>query len=87
MLCKPCCLVCGRFVTRSGIFCSNEKVEKTVETVKLYPGENPNLGLDTHGNIYLNSDTHFPVLMGNWIYENSDGDEVQINDPVTIIFE
>jgi hypothetical protein len=60
---------------------------KTVETVKLYSGENPNLGLDTHGNIYLNSDTHFPVLMGNWIYENSEGDKVQINDPVTIIFE
>ena len=60
---------------------------RKVENVKLYPGENPNLGLDNHGNIYLKSDSHFPVLMGGWIYKNTDGDEVQIVDPVTIIFE
>lgn len=60
---------------------------KTTENIKLYPGENPNLGLDTHGNIYLKSDIQFPVIMGNWIYKNSNGDEIQINDPVTIIFE
>jgi hypothetical protein len=60
---------------------------RKVENVKLYPGENPNLGLDNHGNIYLKSDSHFPVLMGNWTYKNKDGDEVQIVDPVTIIFE
>lgn len=60
---------------------------KTTENVKLYPGENPNLGLDAHGNIYLKSDTQFPVIMGNWIYKNSNGDEVQVNDPITIIFE
>ena len=59
---------------------------KRTETVKLYPGENPNLGLDNHGNIYLKTDTHFPVLMGGWIYKNSDGDEVSITDPLTIIF-
>lgn len=60
---------------------------KKVEKVKLYPGENPNLGLDNHGNILIKSDAHFPVLMGNWIYQNLDGEEVRINDPLTIIFE
>lgn len=59
---------------------------KTVENIKLYPGENPNLGLDNHGNILLKSDAHFPVLMGNWIYKNLEGEEVRINDPLTIIF-
>ena len=51
------------------------------------PGENPNLGLDSHGNIYLKSDTQFPVLMGGWKYINSEDQEVQIIDPLTIIFE
>lgn len=60
---------------------------KKIENVKLYPGENPNLGLDNHGNIYLKSDSHFPVLMGGWNYVNTDGDPVQIVDPLTIIFE
>lgn len=60
---------------------------KKTENVKLYPGENPNLGLDTHGNISLKSGAEFPVLMGNWFYVNNDGDQVQITDPLTIIFE
>jgi hypothetical protein len=59
----------------------------TKTTVYLYPGENPNLGLDEHGNIYLASDEQFPVLMGGWDYLNKDGDEVSINDPLVIIFE
>ena len=60
---------------------------KKTENVKLYPGENPNLDLDTHGNIYLKSDSHFPVIMGGWMYKNNDGQEINITDPLTIIFE
>lgn len=60
---------------------------KKTENVKLYKGENPNLGLDNHGNIYLKSDTQFPVLMGGWDYKNNEDDLVQIVDPLTIIFE
>lgn len=60
---------------------------KRTETVKLYPGENPNLGLDNHGNIYLASDQHFPVIMGGWSYINDEGQTVSIVDPLTIIFE
>jgi hypothetical protein len=60
---------------------------KNIEKVKLYDGENPNLGFDNHGNIWLKSDAQFPVLMGGWKYINSNGDEVQIIDPLTITFE
>lgn len=60
---------------------------KKYETVYLYDGENPNLGLDSHGNIYLESDEQFPVLMGNWDYLNQNGQEVNIIDPLIIIFE
>ena len=61
--------------------------EKQTETIYLYPGENPNLGLDAHGNIYLQSDEQFPVLMGGWDYLNKEGQEVTINDPLIIVFE
>lgn len=60
---------------------------KNTVNVKLYGNENPNLGLDNHGNIWLKSDAQFPVLMGGWKYVNDEGDEVQIIDPLTIIFE
>ena len=61
--------------------------KKTSEEVDLYPGENPNLGLDGHGNIYLQADEQFPVLMGGWNYLNDNGDEVTITDPLFIIYE
>lgn len=68
---------------------------KKIENVKLYPGENPNLGLDNHGNIYLTSNAHFPVLMGGWTYKPDDSELsiedtstlVNVIDPLTIIFE
>ena len=60
---------------------------KTVENVKVYPGENPNLGLDNHGNIWLKSDTQFPVLMGGWVYRNDEGEDVNIDDPLIITFD
>lgn len=60
---------------------------KRTENVKVYPGENPNIGLDSHGNIYLKNDNQFPVLMGGWVCKNSDNERVEINYPLTIIFE
>lgn len=65
---------------------TGQYVKKT-EKVKLYDGENPGLGLDAHGNILLNVDSQFPVLMGGWKYKNDDGDEVLIDNPLTIIIE
>lgn len=69
--------------------------EKKTETVYLYEQENPNLGLDVHGNIYLDNDMQFPVLMGNWHYISSKDFNNDINnnaltyidDPLIIVFE
>lgn len=53
------------------------------ESVYVYPGENPNLGLDEHGNIYLKSDREFPVLMGGWYFTNNE-DQTVVAQPITI---
>ena len=59
------------------------------EYVKLQEGENPNLGLDVHGNIELSSDHEFPVLMGNWDWKNdvSSEDQEIVAEPLNIVFE
>ena len=60
------------------------------EKIYLYDGEDPGLGLDAHGNIYLDNADQFPVLMGGWSFISSDTDQNQttyVDDPVTIIFE
>lgn len=58
------------------------------ETIYLYEGENPNLGLDSHGNIQLNGYGQFPVLMGGWDFLNPQGQEIKIvhNEPLIITF-
>ena len=63
--------------------------KKSKETVYLYNGENPNLGLDSHGNISLNSDEQFPVLMSGWDFMNNanDKDTTTVIDPLIIVFE
>lgn len=59
--------------------------------VYLYDGENPNLGLDAHGNIYLDNSDQFPVLMGGWSFISSNpGEKIAMStviDPLTIIYE
>lgn len=60
--------------------------DKTVERVYLYDGENPQLGLDAHGNILLQNDEQFPVLMGGWDFLNSEGHEVHVSDPLIVTF-
>lgn len=60
---------------------------KHTEWVHLYAGENPQIGLDAHGNILLQSDEQFPVLMGGWDFLNSEGQEVKVVDPLIIVFE
>lgn len=61
------------------------------ETVYLYDGENPNLGLDSHGNIYIDNTDQFPVLMGGWSFISSAQGEAYttatVVDPLTIIYE
>ena len=59
--------------------------------VYIYGDENPHLGLDSHGNIYLDNADQFPVLMGGWSFISSAEDEphttTTVIDPVTIIYE
>ena len=78
---------------------STGKYDIISETVYLYNGENPNLGLDSHGNIELSSDHEFPVLMGGWSWENNTDETlidgvsafsnqlINVIDPLNIIFE
>ena len=58
----------------------------TSRTIYLTPGENPNLGLDAHGNIVISEDHEFPVLMGGWTWINDKNDEI-VAQPITIIYE
>lgn len=63
---------------------------KVEEKVYLYPGENPNLGLDAHGNILLDGDNQFPALLGGWSFnkeDNLESDKINIVDPLTITIE
>lgn len=61
------------------------------EEVYLYDNENPGLGLDSHGNILLENNEQFPVLMGGWSYNSTNSNQehttVTVTDPLTIIFE
>lgn len=61
------------------------------EMVYIYDGENPNLGLDSHGNIFLDNTDQFPVLMGGWSFISSAAEEehqlTTVIDPLTIIYE
>lgn len=64
---------------------STQTYDTSEETVTLYGDDDPNLGLDEHGNISLSSDRTFPILMGGWDWLNSENQEVYVSDPLTII--
>lgn len=62
--------------------------DTNTETVYLYDGEDPGLGLDSHGNILLEDNDQYPILMGGWSYISSnDNQTTYINDPLIISFE
>ena len=65
---------------------NNYDIKKT--EVYLYEGEDPGLGFDEHGNIYLENEEQFPVIMGGWNYKSSEenDDITRINDPLIITF-
>lgn len=77
-----------RYTVKNSIYNpSTQTYDVITEEYDILEGENPNLGLDNHGNIYIESDEQFPVLMGGWDYLNSKGDEITIVDPLIIVFE
>lgn len=60
------------------------------ETVKLLDGQDPGLGVDAHGNIYLDNNDQFPVLMGGWSFistQNNVEKQEVTTEPLIIIFE
>lgn len=66
---------------------ATQRYEITTTTIYLEQDENPGVGLDAHGNIYLDNNDQFPVLMGGWKFKNGSSDEIHVSDPMTIIFE
>lgn len=70
----------------------NYNFDKSTYTIKeeivyLYDRENPNLGLDSHGNIRLDNVDQIPVLMGGWSFLNDNNSTITVTDPLNIIFE
>lgn len=67
----------------------NYNIDK--KNVWLYNDEDPGLGLDAHGNIWLDNNYQFPVLMGGWnCYTRRDGiatTESHVTTPLTIVIE
>ena len=60
------------------------------EMVYVNDGENPCIGFDEYGNIYLDNNDQFPVLMGGWSFRSSSpGEEPQyttISNPLILVF-
>lgn len=67
---------------------STNTYKKTTKMVYLYDGEDPGLGLDSHGNIYLKNQDQFPVIMGGWNYlsDKNSNSQTTIDDPIIINF-
>ena len=60
------------------------------ETIRVNDGEDPGLGLDEYGNIYLENDSQFPVLMGGWDFISTstytEKQTTTVTDPLIITF-
>ena len=65
---------------------STNSYDKTEKLIYLRDGEDPGLGLDEHGNIYLENDEQFPVIMGGWSYKSNTNELTNIDDPVIITY-
>ena len=65
---------------------STNSYKKHETLVYLENNEDPGLGLDDHGNIYLENDEQFPVIMGGWSYKSNTNELTNIDDPLIITF-
>lgn len=67
----------------------NYNIEK--KNVWIYNDEDPGVGLDAHGNIWLDNNDQFPVLMGGWNSysktENGITNQSYVTTPLTIVIE
>lgn len=66
------------------------KYDVKEEIVYVEEGENPCIGFDDYGNIYLDNNDQFPVLMGGWKFRSSKPGEspqyTTISNPLNIVF-
>lgn len=66
------------------------KYDVKEEIVYVEEGENPCIGFDDYGNIYLDNNDQFPVLMGGWKFRSSKPGEAPqyttISNPLNIVF-
>ncbi len=62
-----------------------EQYSESSERIYISDPDESHIGLDEFGNILLDNDIHFPVLMGGWSY-GSDDATITISDPLNITF-
>ena len=83
-------IIDGKYTIENYIYNPKTKLYDTKSTIYSVIGD-PGLGLDAHGNIFVESVFQFPVLMGGWQYiSSSSAFEKQyttVSDPVIIVFE
>lgn len=85
-------IIKGRYTDRKRTYnITTGTYDITSRDIMVEPGTDPGLGLDSHGNISLDSDDEYPVIMGGWSFISSETiNEVQqttITDPLIIIFD
>lgn len=83
-------IIDGKYTIENYIYNPKTKLYDTKSTTYSVIGD-PGLGLDAHGNIFVESMFQFPVLMGGWQYVSSSSafekQYTTVSDPVIIVFE
>lgn len=83
-------IIDGKYTIENYIYNPKTKLYDTKSTTYSVVGD-PGLGLDAHGNIFVESVFQFPVLMGGWQYVSSSSafekQYTTVSDPVIIVFE
>ena len=83
-------IIDGKYTIENYIYNPKTKLYDIKSTTYSVIGD-PGLGLDAHGNIFVESVFQFPVLMGGWQYVSSSSafekQYTTVSDPVIIVFE
>ena len=83
-------IIDGKYTIENYIYNPKTKLYDTKSTTYSVV-DDPGLGLDAHGNIFVESMFQFPVLMGGWQYVSSSSafekQYTTVSDPVIIVFE
>lgn len=83
-------IIDGKYTIENYIYNPKTKLYDIKSTTYSVIGD-PGLGLDAHGNIFVESVFQFPVLMGGWQYVSSSSafekQYTTVSDPVIVVFE